>query len=226
MKVVAVMTRSPAAPAESFKTRLASELAPAERRRDLHLACFRDTVAAARGVAHARLRVASTPEGAADDYRALGVEPGHVFMQKGDDLGARERDVFAHLFRQGARQVVLIGSDIPTITTTLLEAAFSALDTQPARVVLGPAADGGYYLLGLSGPQVPDLFTGVRWSTQYTLADTLRRCEFENRRFELLPVLEDVDTPDALGRLRALLAQDPTRAPHTAAFLESMGAGS
>ena len=70
-----------------------------------------------------------------------------------------------------------------------------------------------------AGPAVPDLFSGVRWSTHYALADTLRRCEFENRRVTFLPVLEDLDTPDALERLRAALADDPHRAPATARVL-------
>jgi uncharacterized protein len=221
VRVVAVMTRSPGAPAEAIKTRLAPALPDPAQRRALHLACLQDTVAAARRVTGARVRVAATPEGPAEAFRDIGIEPGHVFPQQGEDLGAREREVFARLFRQGARQVVLIGSDIPTLSTATLEAAFAALDEQPGRVVIGPAADGGYYLLGLTGPQVPDLFSGVRWGTCYALADTLRRCEFENRRFDLLPVLEDVDTPAALRRLRDLLAEEPAHAPATAALLAS-----
>ena len=219
MKVVAVMTRSPAAPASTIKTRLAPVLPDPEQRRAFHAASLTDTITAARGVEGALVRVAATPDGSADDFRAVGVAPGHVFAQRGDDLGAREQAVFRHLFAHGARQVVLIGSDIPTITAELLTRAFEALDEQPQRVVLGPAADGGYYLLGLTGPQVPDLFSGVRWSTCYTLADTIRRCEFENRRVALLDVLEDVDTLEAFARLRVRLAADPSLAPATAAAI-------
>ncbi len=68
-------------------------------------------------------------------------------------------------------------------------------------------------------PQVPDLFTGVRWSTKYTLMDTLRRCEFAERRVAFLPMLDDVDEPADLERLRATLAASPHLAPHTAAVL-------
>lgn len=222
MTVVAVMARALDAPADTVKTRLAPLLPRAADRLALHTALLADVMAAARGVTDARVRVASTPDGQADSFRAVDVEPGHVFLQRGDDLGARERGVFEHLFRQGARQVVLIGSDIPTITTTILQEACAALRTTPGHVVIGPAADGGYYLLGVSGPPVPDLFSGVRWSTSYTLADTLRRCEFENLRVSLLPVLEDVDTPDTLARLRETLAADPARAPHTAQALHAL----
>ena len=77
--------------------------------------------------------------------------------------------------------------------------------------MLGPASDGGYYLLGLTAPQVPDLFTGVRWSTKYTLMDTLRRCEFEERRVAFLPMLDDIDEPADLARP----ANDAGGQPHS-----------
>jgi glycosyltransferase A (GT-A) superfamily protein (DUF2064 family) len=68
---------------------------------------------------------------------------------------------------------------------------------------------------------VPDLFTGVRWSTKYALMDTLRRCEFAERRTVLLDMLDDVDDPDDLARLREMLREDPSRAPATAAWLQA-----
>src|SRR5690606_24549295 len=111
-------------------------------------------------------------DGSPDAFRAVGVEPGHVFMQEGDDLGAREQAAFARMFRQGARRVILVGSDVPLLTPSILQEAVEVITADPQRVAVGPAADGGYYLLGLSGPGVPDLFSGVRWSTHYALADT------------------------------------------------------
>lgn len=236
MRVVVVMTRAPSE-GESVvtvgarevigpKTRLASLLPDAATREALQRACLADVVAAARAVPRSLLRIAVTPGGRPQAFAALGIPPGHVFEQRGDSLGDRERGVFADLFRRGARQVVLIGSDLPLLTASILEDAFAALDANPTQVVLGPASDGGYYLLGLSAPTVPDLFTGVRWSTKYALMDTLRRCEFEECRVTLLPLLDDLDEPDDLRRLRAALADDPSRAPHTAAFLEQLaGAG-
>ncbi len=230
MKVVAVMTRAPRGatavitvgdqPVDAGpKTRLAPVLPGPADRHALQRAFLADVLAAARGVAGAVVRVALAPGGAPEALADLGVPAGQVMEQRGESLGDRERAVFADLFRRGARQVVLVGSDIPLLTTAILEEAFAALAAQPAQVVLGPASDGGYYLLGLAGPSVPDLFTGVRWSTRYALHDTLRRCEFEERRVALLPMLDDVDEPADLARLRDVLATDPSRAPHTASFL-------
>ncbi len=237
MKVVAVMTRTPRPAGASAitiddppratsgvggpKTRLASVLPDPRQREELQRAFLADVLAAAHAVAGAVVRVAIAPGGSPDGLADMGVQPGHVLQQRGDTLGERERGVFAELFRRGAKHVVLVGSDIPLLTPAILEAAFEALARDPAHVVLGPAADGGYYLLGLAAPTVPDLFTGVRWSTRYALMDTLRRCEFEERRVTLLPILEDVDEPGDLARLREALAVEPSRAPRTAAFLSA-----
>lgn len=222
MKVVAVMTRSPRDPGhhqpDEIKTRLSPVLPEPHQREALQRACLADVLAAARG-SGAHVRLAVTAAGAEHAWMDLGVHPAHVFTQRGESLGDRERGVFRELFRRGAREVVLLGSDVPTLTSAIVSDAFAALTTARAQVVLGPAADGGYYLMGLAGPQLPDLFSGVRWSTRYTLADTLRRCEFESRRVTFLPVLEDVDDPDALARLRAQLAATPSMATHTAALL-------
>lgn len=96
------------------------------------------------------------------------------------------------------RRAVLIGADIPDIRATDIAAAFRALGRVPA--VLGPSADGGYWLVGL-GPRRPARpFAAVRWSTPHALADTLRNTP----RHALLRVLRDVDTAadlrDVMGR--------------------------
>jgi rSAM/selenodomain-associated transferase 1 len=237
VKVVAVMTRAAAAvatpsPADALvvdlpsgpKTRLAPVLPDPAHRAALHRAMVTDVLAAARGVPGALVRVAVTPAGSPPEaFADFGIAPAHVIDQKGDDLGARERALFHDLFRRGARQVVIVGSDLPLLTSDLIADAFDALSADPGQVVLGPAYDGGYYLLGLAGPKVPDLFTGVRWSTRYTLMDTLRRCEFESRRVTFLPLLHDVDEPGDLTRLAEHLASTPQAAPHTAAALAALG---
>ncbi|BCS31886.1 hypothetical protein TBR22_A10890 [Luteitalea sp. TBR-22] len=233
MKVVVVMTRAPelapaavitvgeAAVVRGPKTRLAPALPDPSAREALQRAFLRDVLATARSVAGAVVRVAIAPGGNPGAFADLGVPAGQVITQKGDTLGDRERALFAELFRRGARQVIIVGSDIPLLEARVLEEAFAALDATPSPVVLGPATDGGYYLLGLSGPDVPDLFTGVRWSTRYALMDTLRRCEFAERRVVLLDVLDDVDQPEDLERLREVLRDDPSRAPATAAWMEA-----
>ncbi|WP_396626220.1 TIGR04282 family arsenosugar biosynthesis glycosyltransferase [Luteitalea sp.] len=232
MKVVVVMTRAPEiapsavitvgdAGVQGPKTRLAPVLPDPAARQALQRAFLADTLATARAVPGAIVRVAIAPGGDPASLADLGVPAGQVITQRGDTLGDREQALFADLFRRGARQMVLIGSDIPLLTTDVLVQAFAALDASPSPVVIGPASDGGYYLLGLSGPLVPDLFTGVRWSTKYALMDTLRRCEFAERRTVLLDMLDDVDDPDDLARLREMLREDPSRAPATAAWLQA-----
>jgi rSAM/selenodomain-associated transferase 1 len=215
----AVITIGGASREPGPKSRLAPVLPCPEQRDALQRALLSDVLETARAVPGAVVRVAVAPGAAAHALAEVGVAPGHVLEQRGDTLGDRERHVLADLFRRGAKQVVLIGSDIPLITLGILEEAFAALAARPDEVVLGPASDGGYYLLGLAGPRVPDLFTGVRWSTRYALLDTLRRCEFEQRRVTLLPLLDDVDEPEDLARLREALALEPSRAPRTAAEL-------
>lgn len=233
MKVVVVMTRAPQAEGAGVvtvggrtivgpKTRLAPTLPDPAQREALQRAFLADVLAAARAVPGALVRLAVTPGGRAEAFAELGVAPGHVLEQRGETIGDRERHAIGDLFRRGAKQVVLVGSDLPLLGPAILQEAFAALDANPRQVVLGPASDGGYYLLGLAAPTVPDLFTGVRWSTRYTLMDTLRRCEFEERRVALLDLLDDVDDPEDLARLRDVLAADPSRAPHTAACLRQL----
>jgi len=230
VKVVVVMTRAPrptadVAPAEhpatiqGPKTRLAPVLPAPAAREALQRAMLADVLAAARAVPDAQLRLSVTPGAPADAFVDLGVAPGHVTPQRGESLGDRERAVFADFFRRGATQVLLLGSDVPLVTPAILEEGFAALAADPKHVVIGPASDGGYYLLGLVAPEIPDLFTGVRWSTKYTLMDTWRRCEFAARRVALLPMLDDIDDPDELARLRETLTAAPDLAPHTAAVL-------
>lgn len=147
-------------------------------------------VAVARTVPGAIVRVAVAPGSETAAITEAGVLPAHVIATRGDTCGDRHRFAIADLFRRGATQVVLVDSGQRHLTSAVVADAFAALDVNPQQVVLGPASDGRYYLLGLTGPKVPDLFTGVRSGTKYTLMDTLRRCEFEERRVTLLDLLD------------------------------------
>ncbi len=143
-----------------------------------------------------------------DDARAL--ELGlPVRAQPDADLGERMRAALEHGIEAAGRAIV-IGTDAPTLPVSILRAAVRALDT--AELVLGPACDGGYYLIGARG-RVPALGPGVRWSTRHALADTLARNPVSAA---LLPPWYDVDTPEDLRLLRAHLALRPSAAPATA----------
>jgi uncharacterized protein len=113
-------------------------------------------------------------------------------LQSVGDLGRRMSSAFAVSLEQGGRRVVLIGSDCPGISEKVLNTAFSHLNHYD--LVLGPATDGGYYLIGLTEP-VPELFRDVPWGTAEVLAITLLRAARLGLRTILLEPLTDIDRP-------------------------------
>lgn len=123
-------------------------------------------------------------------------------VQRGDDLGARMRDAFDLRFGDGFDRVVIVGSDCPRLRREHLIGAVKAL--RDAAVVLGPAADGGYWMVAQRQPGV-DLFTGIPWSSCRTLTATRQRLESLGAAWVEIDALDDIDTE---GDLRAALA-DP-----------------
>lgn len=120
------------------------------------------------------------------------VRPGWTSCpQVGGDLGERLHAAFDEHFESDAQHVVIIGSDCPDVTATDIEDAWLALDGHD--VVLGPALDGGYWLIGLRAPQ-PALFTSIPWSTDRVFGETMRRARENDLRVALLRELADVDT--------------------------------
>ena len=124
--------------------------------------------------------------------------------QQTGDLGQRMAMAFAAAFATGAERVAIIGTDCPGLRAAHLAKAFALLSQND--VVLGPATDGGYYLLGLRQPQ-PELFEHKAWSTATVLADTLADAQRLGCRVALLPELHDVDTADDLASWRAAISQ-------------------
>lgn len=128
------------------------------------------------------------------------------------DLGERLAGFFRRRLEEGARAVVVVGSDSPTLPVAYVAQAFEALET--ADVVLGPATDGGYYLLGC-GRRLPPVFTDIRWGGSSALHDTLACLADPAWRLALLPPWYDVDTLDDWHMLRGHVAalrragQDP-----------------
>lgn len=116
--------------------------------------------------------------------------PFEKYVQEGADLGSRMKNAFRFAFEQGAKRVIIIGSDCPGVTTTLLKEAFATLEVQD--VVLGPALDGGYYLLGMRS-FYPSLFDDIAWSTETVAAQTLAATEQLGLSVAQLPALSDVD---------------------------------
>ncbi|MGD8413151.1 MAG: TIGR04282 family arsenosugar biosynthesis glycosyltransferase [Candidatus Latescibacterota bacterium] len=125
-----------------------------------------------------------------------------VSAQEGGTLGERLAAAFRRLLSGDGRSAVIIGSDSPDLPIQYVKRAF--LKLKHKDVVLGPAADGGYYLVGARSP-VPAIFEGIDWGGSSVLHQTLRQIEKNNLTLSVLPLWYDVDTPESLRLLRDLM---------------------
>jgi len=119
-------------------------------------------------------------------------------LQQGVDLGQRMEHAFREGFRAGFGNIVIIGSDLFDLSQGDLESAFSLLEENDH--VLGPAEDGGYYLLGMKALE-PKLFRGKAWSSDTVLADTLE--DLKDKKVALLPERNDVDRYEDIKDIKA-----------------------
>jgi len=141
------------------------------------------------------------PADASGFFSRLGGEfPLQIFSQEGKDLGEKMLNAFQKRFLEGYEQVVLIGSDSPSLPVAYIE---QALDSTK-DLILGPSTDGGYYLIGMSGKPV-DVFAGVAWGSDTVLAQTLDRLKQTGNSLHLLPPWYDVDHPQDLKFLKTHL---------------------
>ncbi len=136
-------------------------------------------------------------QGAVSDW--LG--PRHQYApQEGDDLGERMKNAFQRIFSEGYRRAVLIGSDIPDLAKAVLQESFASLEKND--LVLGPAADGGYYLMGFNKDSfLPELFHGIEWSSPTVFRDTVDIARAAKRSLHLAPEWNDVDSVQDLRKL-------------------------
>ncbi|NQY10281.1 MAG: glycosyltransferase [Flavobacteriales bacterium] len=119
-------------------------------------------------------------------------------LQEGNDLGMRMKNAFQTAFNEGAERVVIIGSDCFELTQNYIEHAFNILNSNQA--VIGPAVDGGYYLLGMNR-MYSSVFQDVEWSTHNVFVSTFVKLKEEDIQFKLLPVLYDVDRVEDVPEL-------------------------
>jgi rSAM/selenodomain-associated transferase 1 len=194
--VVAVLTR---APSRGGKSRLFAALGrppdPA-----LLSALLLDTLDGVRLDGTIRV-VCVEPVEACDDVRTLVAPDVRVQPQRGESLGDRMRQTMDDLFADGASIVVLVGSDLPDITASSISSAIARLQDDPASLVLGPARDGGYYLIAAT--TTPDVFEGIEWSSPRVLEQTRAAASQHGLRVHLLEPLGDVDTLEDLQSVRA-----------------------
>ncbi len=203
------------------KTRLAWATSPEWAAR-VAAAFLMDTVDRLARV-QARRVLAFTPDDSEAYFAEIVRGRFELVPQGGGDLGRRMASFFSDQLANGAEHVLLVGTDSPTLPLVLVQQAFAELER--ADVVLGPATDGGYYLVGCAR-RLPPIFEGVAWSSPRTLADTIARLTDPGCRLALLPPWYDVDTADDWEMLRGHVVamrragSDPGT-PHTAALLKA-----
>lgn len=164
------------------------------------------------------LRISYHPPGAGDKVAAwLGREHRYV-SQRGGDLGERLANAFTDTFADGFRRVVIIGSDSPDLPVEILEDALKFLETDDA--VIGPAADGGYYLMGFRSERfLKAVFEGIDWGTERVLARTLDIFAQAGWRVRMLPTWRDIDTVDDLKAFVNAHSADPAGTLETLDYL-------
>src|SRR6266850_306566 len=141
-----------------------------------------------------------------------------VREQRGAGLGERLSAAFAELLDTSVARAVVFGADCPAVDAATLDRALADLERHD--LVLGPAADGGYVLIGLARP-CASLFEGVPWGTDRLLERTLERARDAGITTHLMPVLADVDTAgDVVGLLEAW-ARGQELGPETRAALQA-----
>ncbi len=172
------------------KTRLASEL-DAESAAAICRVLIERSMEALRNEPSVEIRYA--PDDAGEETAAM-LRPGWRAMPQGvGDLGERLARAVSAAGQDGAGPIVIVGTDTPDLVAEDLEAAFAAMEEHD--VVLGPAYDGGYWLVGMRHP-MPELFVGIPWSTPRVLEATMQRAKESGLRVKLLRKLRDIDTLD------------------------------
>jgi len=127
--------------------------------------------------------------------KLLGIKAMHP--QSAGNLGNKMRECFRHFLKK-YHNVVIVGSDVPTINASLIKKAFASLKN--SHIVLGKSADGGYYLIGMK--KVYNIFSGIRWSTPNVFKHSIEKIKKYNLKCEIFPKMVDIDTAIDLMRLR------------------------
>lgn len=144
-----------------------------------------------------------------------------LLPQQGNGLGERMLSAFEETFANGYDRAVIVGTDHPTLPLRIVKDAFEHL-SEPDSVVIGPAEDGGYYLLGMTETR-RELFQQMTYSHNRVFEETVERLG-GGAHVSVLPTWYDVDRPEELTRLFAELLSDPSPAPRTYTKLQELAA--
>jgi uncharacterized protein len=220
---MAIMAKAPRV--GEAKTRLVPPLSAEEAAR-LSASFIHDAaenIAAAAKQAAIDGYIAYSPMGTEAEFAPLLADGTRLLPSRRNGLGPSLHDAVEDLLAAGFGSVCLINSDSPTLPTSRLINAVRALSLPGDRVVLGPAEDGGYYLIGVKRMH-SGLFDDIAWSTPAVFAQTVERTREIGLEPVVLPAWYDVDDTDSLRRLHRELRDKGARgglypAPHTAAFL-------
>ena len=165
---------------------------------EIYQAFLLSTLKRVSGLAEAQILCVTPVERLADF--ALVTPPNWTITSQSDgDLGERMNSFFQHAIECQIKKTVLIGTDSPTLPVDMIQKAFEALED--VDCVIGPAIDGGYYLIGCQ-QQVPPIFTGIHWSSDKVLKQTIEALRGAGYSYELLPPWFDIDTIGDLRELR------------------------
>lgn len=198
------------------KTRLIGPLT-AGQAAEVHLRCLRLTLDCLSAVGRVEIVLAGSPDGA--DFRKF-LPSGARFEPQGDgDLGARLTRLVERAFGAGAGRVLLVGSDCPGMCPEDVTAALDLLERE--EVVVGPAVDGGYYLIGLRGPET-GLFTSIDWGSSRVLAQTRTRAAEMGLNLALIGERRDVDEVGDMMALVDEIADGDPRLGSFKGFVRSM----
>lgn len=214
--VVGVITRAPSC---EGKSRLIQQLRTTDGA-GLRTALLRDTLAAVAPI-DAQKAVLYTPRDASAEIERLTPFDALFLAQRGATLGERMRNGASDLFAFGFERVVLVGADLPTLPAAYVVDGLERLTRYPESLVLGPAEDGGYYLIGMTQVH-PELFDGIPWGTRDVLSRTLEAAAALRLRVELLPAWYDVDRPSDLQRVWDSAVEGDPVGHHTRAWLRSV----
>ncbi len=203
MDAIALMVKAPVA--DKVKTRLIPPL-NSEIASELYKSFVLDKIEQLKILGGVHRFLAYTPESSETYFKSIAPKDFTLINQIGSDLGEKLINVSTTLFQQGFKKVVLSDSDTPNLPPELMIDAFRRLDS--FDVVLGPCEDGGYYLIGLRS-NMPELFREIPWSTASVTEFTTRRAMESHVTLTLLDKWYDIDTVQALSRLKKDLESKP-----------------
>ncbi|HEV2664607.1 MAG TPA: TIGR04282 family arsenosugar biosynthesis glycosyltransferase [Blastocatellia bacterium] len=208
------------------KTRLSDALGP-EDAKSLYVAFLSDTFAMMEDVREERegliLALCYTPEGEEGAFEEVEREGSLMIPQRGENLGERLTNCFADLFALGYESVVVVGADSPTLPGEYVFDAFECFETDD-DVVIGPAEDGGYYLVGMRKLH-NRIFEDIPWGDNSVLDATIERAKEAELNLVLLPEWRDVDTLEDFEGLKRELNESKDAAKFTRKFLRELAKG-